>query len=78
MENVAVYGSGMFLVFFLLWIAYQFYGAWHGRKCTYCKCRAEKWLQWHQMKQDDYRGWIWCPNCFRKNWQGFQDNRGFC
>ncbi len=73
MEYVEVYIAGTFLALFLLWVAYIVYGAWYGEKCSHCKCRSEKWLQWHEMGKDDYRGWMWCPTCFRKSWEGFQD-----
>lgn len=44
-------------------------------RCRKCGKRfhMDKWLQWHQVGEDDYDGYTWCPNCKHKKWEGFQD-----
>lgn len=65
---VIVYSVAIFFIMFAFWTGWGV-----GKKCKYCKCRSVGWIQWHQMGKEDYRGWIWCPVCFHKKWEGFQD-----
>lgn len=76
-EYVIVWGFLITCVLFLLWVAYQFYEGWYGEKCPHCKCRSLKWLMWHQMKKDEYEGWIWCPVCLREKWRGVVSYAGY-
>lgn len=66
--------SGIICVLFLLWVTYQFYEGWYGKKCPHCKCRSEKWIQWHEMRDEkEFTGHIWCPVCYWKQFEGFSD-----
>jgi len=46
-----------------------------GEKCKGCKQRVkeEEWLQWHQKEEKDYDGYVWCPYCDHRKYEGFED-----
>ena len=48
-----------------------------GIKCKSCKKRLkpmEQWVHWTDKKgETDYTGWVWCPFCGAKRYEGFQD-----
>lgn len=43
------------------------------RKCKHCKQRFKRWVQWHEIREKSFSGYIWCPNCKTKRWVGFGD-----
>jgi len=45
-----------------------------GVKCKGCKRRIKEWTHWTEIEgEDDYRGWVWCPHCKTKRYEGFTD-----
>lgn len=74
-EELSVLGFmiPVFIVFFgwLTKCCWQMYRWTH---CKACHCRVKKWVQWHQREgETDYNGWVWCPLCGYKQWEGFED-----
>lgn len=75
-EQATIICASLILGGLLCGITYWLHEDWFGIKCEHCKCRSKEWKDWYDIEgveEENGRGWIWCPQCEHKQWEGFQD-----